>query len=142
MDLPQFNCPQELSSEPLLWPYSLHRSSQSELCCYAALQSEPFSLDLVTASLTVLRHLFAIFVWLDLLKQVYFYSYFSPLFLTPFNLHPRLLPRAPPHQSHTEKLNSESLTKKSWSRQKAIFKKTLILCLPMLGESVVHGDAN
>lgn len=116
LDLPQFHCLQELSSEPLLWAYSLHRSSQSELCCYAAPQAEPFSPVLVTASLSVLRHPFAIFVWLDFLKHVYFSSYFSPLFLTPFNLHPRLLPRAPPHQTHTVELNSESLTKKSWSK--------------------------
>lgn len=68
---PAWTCPSSAAcrscSEPSLWAYSLHGSGQSELCCYTAPAGRAFPV-LVSGSIAVHRHPFAIFVWIDFLK--------------------------------------------------------------------------
>ena len=98
---PAWTCPSSAasrsSSEPLLWAYSLHRSGQSELCCYAAPAGRAFPV-LVSASIAVHRHPFAIFVWIDFLKapgNILFFLFFSS-FSNSTQFPPKHLPPPPP----------------------------------------------
>lgn len=111
LDLSQFSCLPEHSSKPLLWAYSLHSSGQSELCCYAHpagrafLSSSTHSQQSCPQTSLCYFCLDWFFVVFFKAPDTYFSSYFSPPFLTPFNLHPRLYSPSCTH-AHTNPIKN------------------------------------